>query len=191
MSEVHTSAKSPLTITVMGVPIPKGSTKAFYIAKLGRAITTADNRRSGPWQESVVDAAQKAIGDAPPLEGALVLTLRFYLPRPKTAPKRVVDATKKPDLDKLVRCVKDGLTRAGLYRDDAQVVATVASKHFAGGIFDPVGEKGVPRAVVIVGALFLPALPTLESQAPIFGGGGPQRDVVATALPASGRVRID
>lgn len=163
---------APLTFTVLGVPIPKGSTKAFYIAKLGRAITTADNRRSAPWQESVVDATLKAIGEAPPMEGPLALTLRFYLPRPKTAPKRVVDATKKPDLDKLVRCVGDGLKRAGLYRDDSQVVATVASKHFAGGIFDPLGAKGLPRAVVIVGACLLPELPTVEAQAPIFGGGG-------------------
>jgi hypothetical protein len=35
------------------------------------------------------------------------------------------------DLDKLERCVLDGLTRAGVYRDDAQVVRIMSSKAFA------------------------------------------------------------
>ena len=163
---------TPLTFTVLGEPIPKGSTKAFYVPKLKRAIVTHDNPRTRTWAQQVLEAAVAAYGNAAPLDGPVVLTLRFYLPKPKSAPKRVVDQVKKPDLDKLVRALKDGLTRAGVYHDDAQVVATVATKQFAAGVYDPLGEKGVPRAVVIVGACLLPELPAVETQAPIFGGGG-------------------
>ena len=139
-----------LTFTVLGVAAPKGSTKAFYVAKLGRAVTTADNRRSAPWQESVVAAAQVALDGALPLDGPVGLALSFYLPRPKTAPRRVTRPTKKPDLDKLARCVMDGLKRAGAYRDDAQVIALLSEKSFAGGDDDPLRERGLPRADVRV-----------------------------------------
>lgn len=142
-----------MKFTVYGVAIPKGSTKAFYVAKLGRAVTTADNRRSGPWQESVVTAAREAVGAEPPMEGPIAVTLEFFLPRPASAPRRVVDHVKKPDLDKLVRLVKDGMTRAGVYRDDAQVVSIVAQKAFAAGGSDPDGLRGIPRVLVEVTSL--------------------------------------
>jgi Holliday junction resolvase RusA-like endonuclease len=143
-------APAPLTFTVMGEPIPKGSTKAFYVPKLKRAVVTHDNPRTRSWQQDVLDAALAALGAAPPIDGPVAITLRFYLPRPKSAPKRVVYAVKKPDLDKLVRALKDGMTRAGVYRDDSQVIRLAASKHYAGGEHDPAGMGGVPRAVVNV-----------------------------------------
>ena len=145
-----------LSFTVYGVPIPKGSTKAFLPKGWTRPIVTNDNAKTKPWQESVVSAAIDAIGSLPLGESAtvdgepVVLELAFFLPRPASAPKRVTRQVKKPDLDKLVRCVKDGLTRAGVYRDDSQVVRVVATKEFAGGAFDPRGAAGVPRVAVIV-----------------------------------------
>jgi len=142
-----------LTFTVLGVAAPKGSTKAFYVAKLGRAVTTADNRRSAPWQESVVAAAQVALDGALPLDGPVGLALSFYLPRPKSAPKRITEPAKLPDLDKLVRALGDALTAAGVWHDDAQVVRVLARKAFAGGIHDPEGASGVPRAHITVEAV--------------------------------------
>ena len=38
-----------LTVFVPGTPVPKGSTKAFYIQKLGRAVITNDNAKTKPW----------------------------------------------------------------------------------------------------------------------------------------------
>ena len=137
---------------VYGVAQPKGSTKAFYVAKLGRAIVTADNRKSKPWQESVVAAARDAIGGEPPLDEPVALAVRFFLPRPKTAPRRIVEPAKKPDLSKLIRLVEDGLTRAGVYRDDAQIVCLIAKKEFAGGRTDPLGEQGIPRVWIEIGS---------------------------------------
>ena len=170
MSALFQPQPSRLTFTVYGVPIPKGSAKGFVIRPKGggppRAVVTHDNPKTKPWQEAVVTAALDAVDAVAiatrqtqrPREGPVALTLRFYLPRPKSAPRRVVDHLKKPDLDKLVRCVKDGLTRAGVYRDDSQVVAMVVNKVFAGGVFDQAGQAGVPRCQVIVGACELPEL---------------------------------
>jgi Holliday junction resolvase RusA-like endonuclease len=139
---------TPLRFVVYGVPIPKGSTRAFVPKGWTRPIITADNAKTKPWQESVVSAAREALAGAAPIAEPVSLTVSFYLPRPKSAPKRVTRPTKKPDLDKLLRCVKDGLTRAGVYRDDAQVIEVLAGKAFAGGSYDTPG--GVPRAVIEV-----------------------------------------
>lgn len=139
-----------IAIEVFGVPIPKGSTRAFVPKGWTRPIVTSDNAKTKPWQESITQAAIEARGAAPPIEEPVSLVVRFYLPRPKTAPKRVCVPAKKPDLDKLLRALKDGLTRGGIYRDDAQVVEIKASKAFAAGHQDPAGAAGVPRAVVEV-----------------------------------------
>jgi Holliday junction resolvase RusA-like endonuclease len=142
--------------TVFGTPAPKGSTRAFMRPGMKFPVVTHDNLKTKPWQESVVSAAREALmgplgSPRAAFMGPAALFVRFFLPRPKSAPRSVVEPAKKPDLDKLVRCVKDGLTRAGVYRDDAQVVLTVARKEFAGGACDPDGAHGVPRAWVVVG----------------------------------------
>jgi Holliday junction resolvase RusA-like endonuclease len=36
-----------------------------------------------------------------------------------------------PDLDKLVRCISDAVTDAGLWHDDSQVVSIKAAKRYA------------------------------------------------------------
>jgi Holliday junction resolvase RusA-like endonuclease len=58
----------------------------------------------------------------------LAVFLEFYLERPKTV-KRLFPAV-KPDLDKLVRAVFDGITDGRAWHDDSQVIAVYASKHY-------------------------------------------------------------
>jgi len=138
-----------LTFTVYGVPIPQGSTRAFIPKGWTRPIVTADNAKTKPWRQAIVDSAREQMRGCGPLLGPVELTVRFYLPRPKSAPKRVLVPAKLPDLDKLVRAVCDALTAAGVWRDDAQVVQVLASKAFAGGVADP-DPNGVPRATIEV-----------------------------------------
>lgn len=133
-----------LHFTVYGTPIPKGSTRAFIPKGWTLPVITADNRKTKPWQEAVVSAAREALNGAAPMQGAVSLEVVCFLPRPKSLPKRIKQHIKRPDLDKLVRTIKDGLTRAGVYRDDAQVVELVARKGF--------GE--VPGAEITVFELF-------------------------------------
>jgi crossover junction endodeoxyribonuclease RusA len=137
-----------LKLVVYGTPIPQGSTRAFLPKGWKRPIVTADNVKTRPWRQAIIDASLEQMAGRAPLEGPVELRVMFYLPRPKSAPKRITEPAKLPDLDKLVRAVGDALTAAGVWRDDGQVVSTLARKAFAGGALDKV--NGVPRAEIMV-----------------------------------------
>jgi len=129
-----------ITFRVNGVPQTKGSAKAFYVPSIKRAVVTNDNAKCKPWQAGVTHAAAQAMNGEPWREPVL-LELVFYMPRPKghygtgknvnqlknSAPMRHVT---KPDLDKLVRAVKDGL-KGVVYVDDSVVDALTARKFYA------------------------------------------------------------
>jgi Holliday junction resolvase RusA-like endonuclease len=139
-----------LSLTVYGIPIPQGSTKAFMRPGAKHPVVTSDNPKTKPWRQAIVDATREQMAGSAPLDAPVRLGVTFYLPRPKSAPKRVVEPAKLPDLDKLVRAVGDALTAAGVWRDDAQVVGIQARKNFAGGERDPLGAAGIPRAEIMV-----------------------------------------
>lgn len=137
-----------ITFTVLGVPVPQGSMKAF-MPKNGRfPVVTSDNLRTRPWKQSVTFEASVAMAATKPIADPVTVSVLFYLPRPKTAPRSVLEPAKKPDIDKLVRAILDALTDAGVWIDDSQVVSVAARKCFAGGARDK--ATGVPRAVVSV-----------------------------------------
>lgn len=120
---------------VYGVPAPKGSTKAFAVRTQSghvRAVVTEDNTHTRPWAALVKDAAQQAAGATItfPRGVAVHLNATFILPRPVSLPKRVQAHTKKPDLDKLTRALKDALTGV-VWQDDSQVVALHIDKRYA------------------------------------------------------------
>jgi len=129
-----------ITFHVDGEPRPKGSTKAFAVKTRNgmRAVVTEDNKRTRPWAALVRDAAQQIIGsELAFVRGVPVrLSVVFTLPRPVSLPKRVTAPTKKPDLDKLARAVKDALTGV-MWQDDSQVVELVVRKRYACGIERP------------------------------------------------------
>jgi Holliday junction resolvase RusA-like endonuclease len=140
-----------LLFAAYGVAVPKGSTRAFVPKGWTRPIVTAANAKTKSWQQTITSAALEARGAGePPLEGPARVRVWFFLPRPKSAPKKIRWPAKLPDLDKLLRAVFDGIVCGGLLRDDAQVVDEHATKYFAGGEFDPEGAAGIPRAVVRV-----------------------------------------
>ena len=132
---VAPKAGGPVRVVVWGTPIPQGSMKAF-MPRGGRfPVVTADNKKTKPWRQAIIDACLAS--DFAMAEGPVRLEVAFYLPRPKSAPKSVQQPAKKPDLDKLVRAVCDALTAAGVWRDDSQVVRLTATKTFAGEGFAP------------------------------------------------------
>ena len=107
-----------------------------------------DRFLSGASQEAwdiitgMTDAQKQAvIGDAIPFPTEpLKVDVKFYVPRPKSLPKKICYATKKPDVDKLLRNILDAL-KGIIWTDDAQVVSVRADKHYA---------LGMPGAVVCV-----------------------------------------
>ena len=115
---------------VPGIPIPKGSAKAFVVK--GRAIVTQTNGdKQKPWASAISYTAMQNMKFQKPLDGPFGVELTFYMPRPKghygtgknvhTLKESSPDHhTSKPDADKLLRCVLDALTSV-VWNDDSQV----------------------------------------------------------------------
>jgi crossover junction endodeoxyribonuclease RusA len=86
--------------------------------------------RVKPWREAVKWAALEAMGAGfVKFDGPLVLSVVFYLPRPKSE-KKAVACCKMPDLSKLIRSTEDALTDACLWADDARVASIIAEKRY-------------------------------------------------------------
>jgi hypothetical protein len=135
-----------IRFTAYGIPAPKGSTKAFYRPGMRFPVVTDDNKHTRPWAVVVKDAAMQVCGGpGSPIvfqHDPVKLIATFHMPRPKSLPKKVRHHIKKPDLDKLLRNVKDSLTGI-VWVDDSQVVIVVASKSYV--------ENGyMPRVEILV-----------------------------------------
>ena len=140
-----------IEFTVLGIPAPQGS-KTFKGMRGGHAIMADDCKALKPWRDSVIWAAREAklkANFAGWDECPVAVEIYFYLPRPKSTPKRVFYPIRKPDVDKLERAILDALTISGLIDDDARVVDLVAHKRFAGGM----QHQDAPGAFVSVRGL--------------------------------------
>lgn len=120
---------------VSGEPVPQGSTRSYYIKKLNRVVTTHGNRNTKEWQRRIRDEAERAnekravsfySGDR---NFGYSVAAVFIFQRPKSLPKKWKLNTKRPDLDKLIRALLDGLANY-LLPDDSQVVHISASKRY-------------------------------------------------------------
>lgn len=131
-----------ITFTAYGLPVPQGSTRAFVVK--GRAVTTSANANLRPWRDTIAAAARStmAIADLAPIAGPVSVTAHFLLPRPKSRPKRDLYPDRRPDLDKLLRGVLDGVTGPVL-TDDAQVCRAVTMKAYVGAAGVLLSEPGV------------------------------------------------
>lgn len=127
-----------LKVFVPGVPVPKGSKKAFACGK--RAFTVEQNeKKQKPWASLITLMAQQSKPEL--IAGACSVKLEFYMPRPKahfyTGKRADVLRDDAPvwhtsggkDVDKLTRCVLDALTSVA-YVDDTQVCRLLADKYY-------------------------------------------------------------
>ena len=115
-----------MRIVVRGIPAAQGSKR-----HVGNGRMVESSRAVGPWREAVRAETQRAMTDCPPLDGPALVYVGFVLPRPKSLPKRVRHPSRRPDLDKLIRAVLDGLTEGGAWYDDGQVTKLSAQKQYA------------------------------------------------------------
>lgn len=93
--------------------------------KTGAQFTT---RRNTEWAVLVGEIGRQHAPEVPPA-GPMRLTIRFFMPRPKSAKKSDVWPTKRPDLDNLIHKLMDQFN-AVWWQDDSQVVELVVSKSF-------------------------------------------------------------
>jgi crossover junction endodeoxyribonuclease RusA len=110
---------------INGKPEPQGSARAFMAG--GRPVITSANRNLKDWRTLVALAAME---HAHMFDGPVTVTLNFHLPRPVSLPKKTIEHTKRPDVDKLARAILDSLTGV-FFKDDAQVVTLLATKRYA------------------------------------------------------------
>ena len=125
---------------VEGDPQPGGSKTGFYNKALGRVLMVDACKKNPAWKKTVQTYVRRG-WKGKPLDGPLLVIMRFYLRRPKShygtgrnaavlkesAPKQ---HTQKPDLTKFVRSTEDACTGI-LWVDDAQIVTQINSKRWA------------------------------------------------------------
>lgn len=132
---------------VFGTPVPQGSKIPGVSRKTGKMFVREQGGEAlTSWREAVKAAAIIARGDSPTLTGAVRININFLIPRPasisvKKRPYPIV----APDLDKLVRGVGDALTQVGVFKDDAQIVAILATKTYGNDSVD-----GAPGAWIVI-----------------------------------------
>lgn len=146
-----------LDIVVHGVPAPQGSKRGGFSAKTGKTFVYEQNSKTQKsWRQDVI-AAGVAVREQhgfEMLDGAIFIVVMFRLPRPASVNiRRRPFPCVKPDMDKLLRNTLDGLTQAGIYRDDAQIIDIYAKKRYATD--DP---DGSPGASIRVGLVALPEI---------------------------------
>ena len=121
------------TFTILGIPKAQGRPK-FY--RRGTFVGAYDPSSSREYKNNV---AAQICSQQPYLFGrdkALILRLVFWLPRPKghfgkkgLKPSAPADHTTKPDLDNLIKAIKDAL-KGLVWVDDSQVCRLVADKKY-------------------------------------------------------------
>ena len=114
-------------VRVYGLPVAQGRPRAFKLPS--GQIRVYDPHASKDWKRTV---AAQAIQYRPErlLVGALECNMDFYLPRPKSLPKRGVYPIKRPDVDNLLKACLDAL-RGIVFQDDSMITSLRATKHYA------------------------------------------------------------
>jgi Holliday junction resolvase RusA-like endonuclease len=130
------NAAMTVTFTVIGVPVPQGSMRAF-VAGNRAVVTHASPAPLKGWRDSVAAAALEAsafAGQRFPRPMSVRVTAIFRLPRPKVqtkAQRAIMWVSVKPDIDKLGRSLLDALAAARVFDDDSQVASLWVSKLYA------------------------------------------------------------
>ena len=112
---------------VPGVPIPQGSKKSIPHKASGQFVMIDAHPGLKSWRKAVTQAAKAHVGTFSKHE-PVALVAEFELPRPRSV--RRDHPAVKPDLDKLTRALLDGITDAGVWVDDGQVVTASITKRY-------------------------------------------------------------
>ena len=123
-----------IEFTVYGKPQTKGRPR---FARVGGFVKTYTPKET---LDAEQDFKLQALSKRPktPIETEITLKARFYMPIPKSMPKKKLELalagllkpTTKPDLDNLIKLVKDALN--GIYwRDDSLIVSETSDKYYS------------------------------------------------------------
>ncbi|UUM20864.1 RusA family crossover junction endodeoxyribonuclease [Mycoavidus sp. SF9855] len=132
-----------ITFIIPGQPVAKGRARSFV--RNGN-VAHYTPEKTACYENLVRLAAQQAMGEQTPIESAVALIVRAFLPIPSSwslkkqqaAAIGIVKPTKRPDLDNIIKAIKDGANGV-TWKDDSQVIDVCASKRY-----------GIPRVEVEV-----------------------------------------
>jgi crossover junction endodeoxyribonuclease RusA len=139
-----------ITFFVPGIPVAKGSGRAFYNPKIKRAFVVQDNAaRQKPFASMISYIAQER--GLKPVDGPVFIGMLFQFPRPKAHYKGNSKTLKlfapiyhinTPDVDKCARLVLDALTGIA-WHDDKQAQIFEARKIYSDepGVHITIAEK--------------------------------------------------
>lgn len=141
-----------IQFTVPAIPIAQPRQRHRIVAAAGRQFVSNYTPTKSPVNafKAAVQHEAAAVYHGAPLDGALQMAVAFVMPRPKSkirkrGPNDSYPHTGKPDIDNLLKSLKDSLSGL-LWRDDAQVAKVTALKRVASG-----DEQ--PHCVVIIDSL--------------------------------------
>ncbi|MDO5730799.1 RusA family crossover junction endodeoxyribonuclease [Corynebacterium sphenisci] len=117
------------TMFVPGTPAPQGSKKAMMPPRGHRPVLVESSTRLPAWRQAVALIARTRCPQ--PATGPVALEVEFVMPRTRAMRDRPAPPmVQRPDVDKLLRAVLDGLTGPA-FPDDSQVVRLTATKRRA------------------------------------------------------------
>lgn len=141
------SARCALLLEVPGTPTAQPRARACVRYRVFKGISRPvasvyDPGNADRWKSQIIRTARRIWKQSAPITGPVVLQARFLFARPKShyragdpskglTRQAPADHSQKPDLDNLLKAVKDALTNAGIWKDDAQVYRELASKDWA------------------------------------------------------------
>ena len=118
-------------LSIPAEPIAQGRPRLSSRGGFARAY---DPRKSRSWKAFVADYAERAMktqGISAPLEGPLMVKIRFGFPLPKSqhrkTPKPMMWHMKRPDLDNLYKGVIDAMEGI-VYHRDSEIVKVIMDK---------------------------------------------------------------
>jgi Holliday junction resolvase RusA-like endonuclease len=114
---------------VAGIPKAMSVGKTIRLPNKAGGFRQFQKRNNSDWS-TLVGQIGRAHAPEIPLDCAVSFTALFYVPRPSTAPKRVVMPLKRPDIDNLVHKLTDQFNGV-FWKDDSQIVDVIARKRFA------------------------------------------------------------
>lgn len=142
-------------LVVLGIPVPHnpraGTVPAIAKMKRGLQVTLRDcypipfvPSKVREWQKVIHYSAQRKVQETDFemwKDTPLLVDVTFYLPRPKSLPKRVQYPIKKPDDDNLMRPLQNAL-QGVVYDTDSRIVTKLVRKRF-----HPEGKIGVTISI--------------------------------------------
>ena len=114
-----------------GIPKSMSVGKSFSFRRKGGPVQHVQKRNNTEWG-LLVGQVGRQYAPAVPLDGALIVTAEFWLPRPMSLPKREAFTalpTRRPDLDNLFHKLMDSWNGV-FWHDDSQVTDIVLRKRY-------------------------------------------------------------